>query len=86
MTSEKHSDDHDEIDCTIAIEQFYAYLDGELTDEETVAKLEQHMTHCKSCFSRKELELGLNKQLQKTVEDQVPESLQERLHKLVDNF
>lgn len=86
MTDEKHHHDHDEIDCTIAIEQLYAYLDGELKDEKTISKFEDHIHHCRSCLSRLELESALNKRLKKPEKDEVPETLQNRLKHLIDNF
>ena len=91
MTDEKHSHHHDhddaieDIGCLQAIEQLYAYLDDELTEEEKV-KFEHHMQHCCSCFSRKELEIKLSKQLQKTADGDVPESLQKRLDDLMDKI
>ena len=46
---------HD-IGCLRAIEAFYAYLDGELDDPESIADFEHHLGHCRSCFSRIEMD------------------------------
>jgi len=85
MTNDKQNDSIKDIGCLEAIEQIYAYLDGELTEAE-VNEFEHHMGHCRSCFSRKELETELNKKLNKTSEGEIPESLQNRLKNLIDNF
>lgn len=78
-----HNHSHiDEIDCTQAIELLYAYLDGELNDIE-LEQFENHLGHCKSCYSRSELETALNKRIKESKNDQVPESLQNRLHDII---
>ena len=56
---------HD-IGCLQAIEAFYAYLDGELDDPESIADFEHHLGHCRSCFSRIEMEKALNERMRKT--------------------
>ena len=57
MNSSKDTHQHDDdIGCLEAIEAFYAYLDGELDDPQSIADFEHHMSHCRSCFSRAEVE------------------------------
>jgi anti-sigma factor (TIGR02949 family) len=89
MTDQKHQHDHDDpandIGCLQAIEQLYAYLDGELNPVEK-ADFELHMQHCRSCYSRKELELKLSQQLQQTADGEPPESLQQRLQELINKI
>lgn len=82
--TDKH--DHDEIDCTIAIEQFYAYLDKELSDEQDVTQFEQHISHCKSCFSRLQLEQALSKRMREAETKDLPTPLKHRLKGLIDSF
>ena len=84
MSDHHHGHDED-IDCLIAIEQMYAYLDGELSAEDK-AKFEQHMQHCRSCYSRRELELELNQRLKQTNSGELPETLQNRLKSLLDKL
>ena len=84
MSDHHHGHDED-IDCLIAIEQMYAYLDGELSAEDK-AKFEQHMQHCRSCYSRRELELELNQRLKQTNSGELPETLQSRLKSLLDKL
>lgn len=77
---------HDDMGCLEAIEVFYAYLDGELDDPRTVADFERHMAHCRSCFTRAELEGLLNERLRKLSGKSAPERLRNRLHDLMDKF
>jgi len=78
--------DRDDIGCLAAIEMFYAYLDGELEDPQTVAGFERHMEHCRSCFTRAEMEGLLNDRLRKLAEDRAPDRLRSRLRHLMDRF
>lgn len=76
---------HD-IGCLQAIEAFYAYLDGELDDADSIAEFEQHLGHCRSCFSRIEMEKALKQRIQKTVKCDSPEVLRDRVAKLMKKF
>ena len=75
-----------EIGCLQAIEAFYAYLDGELDDPESIADFEHHLDHCRSCFSRIEMEKALNARIRKSAKRETPEALRERVGKLLDTF
>lgn len=85
MTKEEDKSNIEEIDCLEAIELLYAYLDGELDDKE-LAKYEHHMGHCRSCYSRSELETELNKRIQTSGKGEAPEALQDRLRHLIEKF
>jgi anti-sigma factor (TIGR02949 family) len=76
----------EEIGCLEAIETLYAYLDGELGDAQSVARVEHHLGHCRSCYSRKELELALTEHLQRSARSRAPAQLQARMRKLLDGF
>ena len=60
-------------------EQLEAYLDGELDDPVSVADFEHHLEHCRSCFTRIELEKMLNERMQKTARRESPQALRERI-------
>ena len=79
-------DDNIDIGCLEAIEAFYAYLDGELDDPAAIADFEHHMGHCRSCFSRAEVERHLTERARSTAKSQAPEELQDRIRKLLDDF
>lgn len=76
----------DDIGCIEAINDLYAYLDGELTDPETVAKFEHHLEHCAACYSRIELETALGRLIRNSAEENAPVRLQRRLRKLLDDL
>ena len=76
---------HD-IGCLQAIEALYAYLDGELEDPESVEEFERHLSHCRSCFSRIEMEKALSKRLRGTTKRRSPEELRDRVRKLMNEF
>ena len=76
---------HD-IGCLQAIEAFYAYLDGELDDPASIADFEHHLEHCRSCFSRVELEKALNERIRKTAKRESPDTLRKRVGKLMEKF
>lgn len=87
MTDEDEKDKPDikEIDCLEAIGHLYAYLDGELGSVEKF-QVEQHLDHCKSCYSRAQLEGAISQRLTTFHKDEAPESLQDRLKNLVDKL
>lgn len=86
MSNETDKPEPEEIDCLEAIDNLYAYLDGELKDQEDLAKFQQHLSHCRSCFSRAELEGVLSERIKESGVKKTPEALQNRLRKLIDNF
>ena len=86
MNDEKDTHHHDDIGCLRAIEAFYAYLDGELDDPTSIVEFEQHMRHCRSCYSRKEIETLLSERLRQTSDATAPERFKDRMRKLMDEF
>lgn len=78
--------DQDDIGCLAAIEIFYAYLDGEIEDPRSVADFEHHMAHCRSCFTRAELEGLLNERLRELAGRRAPGRLKSRVHELMSRF
>jgi len=85
--------DQVDIGCLEAIEFFYAWLDNELDDRDT-SKFEHHLSHCKSCWSRAEVERALTEHIKRSAsagsskvsDTQVPVSLQNRMDKLLDKL
>lgn len=92
MSNKKYHDHHEqgddveEIDCLEAIDSLYAYLDGELTDKETLAKFKSHLGHCKSCYSRSELEGVINERIKESGKDKTPEKLKNRINSFLDDL
>jgi anti-sigma factor (TIGR02949 family) len=74
-------------DCLEAMDHLYAYLSGELDDDpEKFAIVEHHLGHCRSCFTRAEMERVLNERLRHSGKSETPEALKRRLRKLMDDF
>lgn len=86
MNDDNNDNQVEDIDCTEAIGHLYAYLDNELDDIESLEKLENHMKHCHSCFTRNQVERALSGRIQKAVKTNAPSSLQNRLKNLIDNL
>ena len=82
----EHNHDVEEIDCLEAIDNLYAYLDGELNDDETLARFKKHLGHCKSCYSRSELEGVINERIKESGKGIAPESLKNRLRDFMDDL
>ena len=79
-------DPHDDIGCLEALEAFYAYLDGELESPDAIADFEHHMQHCRSCYSRSEIERALTARISESDKSRAPEALRARLRNLIDQF
>lgn len=86
MNSDTKDHGHDDIGCLAAIEAFYAYLDGELSDPQAIEDFEHHMSHCRSCFSRAEVEKLLNRRMRETGATRAPDELKDRVRRLLDEF
>ena len=86
MNSDENSHNHDDIGCLEAIEAFYAYLDGELSDPKAIEDFEHHMSHCRSCYSRADVERLLNKRLRDGENTKAPADLRNRVRRLMDEF
>jgi len=86
MSNSKETDKRDDIGCLEAIEAFHAYLDGELSDPESISDFEHHMGHCRSCFSRVEVEKLLTERMQEAGSSRAPQNLRGRIRRLLDEF
>lgn len=83
MTDLTKTADDPDIGCLEAIEALYAYLDGEIREPQAVAAIEHHLGHCRSCFSRMELERSLTAHARGVARSRAPDSLQDRLRDLL---
>ncbi|MCG7893034.1 MAG: zf-HC2 domain-containing protein [Candidatus Thiodiazotropha taylori] len=89
MSTHDHSKRSHEIidsDCLEAFDHVYAYINGEIEDQQTLAKIEHHLSHCKSCFTRAEMERKINQRLKTAKESSPPEVLKKRLKHLIDDL
>lgn len=86
MTDAKDKPHPDDIGCLEAINGLYAYLDGEMNDPQAVAKFERHLDHCRSCYSRLELENALAEHIRKSAKGHASDRLHKRLRDLIDGL
>ena len=84
MNNGKKDTDNVDMGCLEAIEALYAYLDGELKDPQSIADFEHHMSHCRSCYSRAEVERLLTDRLRAASVSHASERLKKRLLDLLD--
>ena len=86
MSNESDKTEVNEIDCLEAFDHLYAYLNDEIKDPIDLANIEHHLSHCKSCFSRAQIERELNERLKQSGKTEVPKALQNRLRNLIDDL
>lgn len=77
------SDRH--ISCEEVIEQIFVYLDGEL-DEARSALIDEHLKHCRDCFSRAEFERKLRARIRDSATVRAPDRLHRRITGLLKKF
>ncbi len=86
MKSTKKTDEHGDIGCLEAIEVFYSYFDGEISDPKLIADFEHHLGHCRSCFSRAEVEKLVTERMRKSANNQAPQELRSRIRRFMDKY
>jgi len=86
MTDKSDKPEVIDSDCLEAFDHLYAYINGELKEADSVAMIEHHLSHCKSCFTRAQIEKKINDRLKKSKQDKTPDSLKNRLDQLIDDF
>jgi anti-sigma factor (TIGR02949 family) len=79
MSSEK------EINCEEALRHLFEYLDKAL-EGDLQHQMEQHMSNCRSCFSRLEFEQSLKAHVHRAGSDSAPASLRAKISNLVAAF
>lgn len=77
--------DPETINCEQALRHLFEYLDREL-DTDRQAQLQRHMESCRSCYSRLEFEQTLKAHLRGTASGRAPDSLRDRVGRLLKEF
>lgn len=86
MTNKSKTPEITDSDCLEAFDHLYAYINGELKDPKSLAMIEHHLGHCKSCFTRTQMEREINERMKKTRKDKTPESLKSKLKDLLGDI
>jgi mycothiol system anti-sigma-R factor len=69
--------------CSEALNELYAYLDGEVTAERK-SHIEAHLNGCNPCLEAFDFQAELRLVIAQKCRDEVPPSLLERIIKLID--
>ena len=85
MTDSKKTKTVREIDCDEVMRQLFDYLDGE-AEETAEHEIHNHIDECRSCFSRVEFERVLKERVRDSREQELPESLRDRVTDLMKEF
>lgn len=74
-----------EIDCEEALKRLFEYLDREL-DPKREQEVERHLRSCRACYSRAEFEKRLKGQLSAAANERIPETLEQRVRRLLERY
>ena len=74
-----------ELGCEQALEYLFDYLDKELVGS-VREDMEKHLKTCRSCFSRYEFEKRLKRRMSQLADTEVPDSLKERVHRIIGKY
>lgn len=75
----------EKINCEKALKHLFEYLDQDLKGD-MLHQMDQHMSSCRSCFSRLEFEKTLKTHICKSGTESAPDSLRNRVNSLLKEF
>jgi len=70
------------IDCEEALKRLFEYIDLELNDHKH-DEMEEHLSKCRSCYSRLEFEKKLQQHVKGVAEEKAPEQLHSKVRNLI---
>ncbi len=70
------------ISCEEALKQVFEYIDHAL-DESDHCNIEDHLSKCRSCYSRVEFERRLKEHLHDIGKEKAPDSLEDKVHQIL---
>ena len=70
------------IDCEEALKRLFEYIDQELNAHKH-EEMEDHLSKCRSCYSRLEFEKRLKQHLQGAAKQKAPDELQGKIKNLI---
>jgi anti-sigma factor (TIGR02949 family) len=74
--------DKNTIDCEEALKRLFEYIDHELHGRRH-EQMEEHLSKCRSCYSRMEFEKRLQQHLKSATDQKAPQDLQNKIKKLI---
>ena len=72
----------DIIDCEEALSRLFEFIDHELNPIHN-HQMDEHMSRCRSCYSRLEFEKRLREHLQEAVQKKASDELQDKVKSLI---
>ncbi len=70
------------IDCEEALKRLFEYIDREL-DGHKHEEMDDHLSRCRSCYSRLEFEKKLRQHLKQATDEKAPDALHSKIAKLI---
>ena len=70
------------INCEEALSRLFEFIDQEL-GEHKHDEMEDHLSTCRSCYSRLEFEKRLQKHMQKATKQEAPATLQSNIKSII---
>ncbi len=74
--------DKQAIDCEEALKRLFEYIDHELNGHRH-EEMEDHLSRCRSCYSRMEFETRLQRHLKSAARQTAPGELQNKIKNLI---
>ena len=69
-----------EVDCAQILDQMYVYLDHEMSEQEDVAKVRQHLEECRPCLEQYGLEQAVKSVVARCCRNETaPEALRHKV-------
>lgn len=70
------------IDCEAALARLFEYIDQELSPDYS-HEMDEHLSRCRSCYSRLEFEQRLRGYLRKAAQERAPDELRNKVYALI---
>lgn len=77
--------DKETISCEEALKHVFDYLDHALAEDQH-CKIDDHLSLCRSCYSRVEFERRLKGHLRDVGKQSAPKTLQTRIRQMIKKF
>lgn len=73
------------VSCEEALKRIFDYLDNALEEAE-YCDIEDHLSVCRTCYSRVEFERRLKQHLSHIGEEKAPPELEDKIHTIVQQY
>lgn len=77
--------DKNPINCEEALKRLFEYIDHELNDHKH-EEMEEHLSRCRSCYSRLEFEKRLQQHVKSVTKQKAPLALEGKIKNLIQKL